>query len=126
MHHLLRYLRNKPKVDNKSSMFVFEYSDELNDTSIFVRLNEICAQAALEPANSQAEIMAEFGQVSDISEALNTLKIVINYALTTAAEPDLELLRFLSRIYTQPGMLEHAKSILKSKVCITQKLTHAN
>lgn len=110
-----RYLRNRPRVD-KSSLFEFEYSDEINDTSILVRLNKTCRQEMLPTVLSQIEIMAEFTQVSEISEALNALKILINYVLTTSAQRELSISDFLSNIYTQPEMARHAEAIFKSKV----------
>lgn len=115
-HQLIdRLLRNKPKV-NLDTIFLFEFSDELKDTSVFNRLNQVCRQEALPSAENWIEIMSEFGQVTELSDALNTLKIIINYILTTTPSGDLELLTFLGQIFLQESILKYTESILKKTV----------
>lgn len=97
-------------------MFSFEFSDEIKDTSAFKHLAQICRQELIPSVKNQIEIMNEFVQVTELSEALNTLKILINYALTTAASGELGLAMFLSRIYTNPDMQKNAETVLKPKV----------
>ena len=115
-HQLIdRFLRNKPKV-NLDTIFLFEFSDELKDTSVFNRLNQVCRQEALPSAENWIEIMSEFSQVTELSDALNTLKIIINYILTTTPSGDLELLTFLRQIFLQESILKYTESILKKTV----------
>lgn len=115
-HQLIdRFLRNKPKI-NLDTLFVFEFSDELTDSSVFKRLDQICRQEALPSVASWTEIMAEFTQVSELSDALNTLKIVMNYTLTTTPDRDLDLVDFLENIFTHESRLKLTKDVLKPKV----------
>lgn len=115
-HQLIdRFLRNKPKV-NLDTIFLFEFSDELKDTSVFNRLNQVCRQEALPSAENWIEIMSEFSQVTELSDALNTLKIIINYILTTTPSQDTDLLTFLSQIFLQESILKHTETVLKKTV----------
>lgn len=116
-HKLIRrFLRNKPKI-NLATIFVFEFSDELADSpSVFKLLNQTCEQEALTSINQTIEIMAEFNQVAELSDALNTLKIIINYVLTTAPDRDLDLVTFLESFFFQESILKNSKSVLKNKV----------
>lgn len=110
-----RFLRNKPKI-NLDTIFLFEFSDELQDSTVFNRLNQVCRQEPMTSVGAWTEIMAEFSQVSELSDALNMVKIIINYTLTTTPNRDLDLITFLEEIFTQDKMLKHSEVVLKTKV----------
>lgn len=113
-----KYLRNKCKIDiNK--MFVFEYSDEISDFSVFKRLQATCKQTMLDNNHQQihVEIMNEFEKINELSEALNFLKVIINYAITTSASGELRISQFMERIFANnASYLETAMRAMKTKI----------
>ena len=63
----------------------------------------------------QTEIFSEFKNVNELSEALNMLKTVINYAKAISADPSVQLVQFLKKIYVD-NSLKNFESTLKSNV----------
>jgi hypothetical protein len=116
-----RYLRTKPDID-LNSIPIFEYSDEINDVSIFIKLNEVVKQNQAD-FKLQMEIMNDFKKINDLSEALNKLKIIINYAITTSADSTESIGSFLNKIYTG-DLVKQSESILSSKIVENCSLGH--
>lgn len=63
----------------------------------------------------QLQITEEFKKINELSEALNTLKIIINYAATTSVEPNELIAQFIKRIYFD-SMVKNSEIVLKSTV----------
>ena len=63
----------------------------------------------------QTDIFSEFKNVNEISEALNMLKTVINYAKAISADPSEQLVHFMKKIYVD-NSLKNFESTLKSNV----------
>jgi hypothetical protein len=82
----------------------------------------VCRQDTLE-LSTQIEIVDEFKKIDDLSEALNLLRIIINYALATVPNKDEQIVDFLRKIYTEIS-LKQAESILKTKIIETGKLKY--
>ena len=61
------------------------------------------------------DVFTDFTKTNEISEALNTLKIIINYARTTFADKNETIGQFLKKIYVE-GSLKNSELILKSRV----------
>jgi hypothetical protein len=116
-----RYVRTKPLI-NLETLPMFEYSDEINDYSIFERLDFVVKQEVFDPS-TQLDIFNDFVKTNEISEALNTLKIVINYARTTYADRDENIGLFLRKIYVESS-LKSAELNLKSRITETCQLKH--
>ena len=118
----------------------FEYSDEITDFIIFKRLNDSILQVRLLKTklkikkksilmlkkktkkesldiNLQIEIIEDFKKTNELSEALNALKIIINYAMTTSSDPKLSVNQFMKKIYTELE-IKSSESVLKNKVNI--------
>ena len=76
----------------------------------------------------QINLLKEFEQINDISEELNTLKIIINYASTTLINSDASIISFVDKIY--PSNQSHQshqsakKRIMKSKILENCQLKH--
>jgi hypothetical protein len=119
-----KYIRNKPRVNNKR-LYQFEYSDEISDFGVFKRLNEACEQAPFGDFKVQMEIMDEFGKINELSEALNVLKVVINYAISTSTPGHVTLADFLDRIFANDeAYLRSTLAALKSRIVQATKLQH--
>lgn len=108
-----KIVRNKPRVDLRT-LPRFEYSDEINDFSTLKQLNESAPQEAVE-MSVQIEIVDEFKKIDELSEALNMLKIVINYAITTRADAEQTVSSFIRKIYAESAA-KHAEQMLKTKI----------
>ena len=67
--------------------------------------------------NLQFEIIEDFKKINELSEALNTLKIIINYAMTTSANTDELVSHFIKKIYSDLE-IRSAEFFLKTKVNI--------
>jgi len=65
--------------------------------------------------NLQLEIIDDFKIANELSEALNALKIIINYAMTTSSDPKLAIIQFMKKIYTELE-IKSSESVLKNKV----------
>ena len=65
--------------------------------------------------NLQIEIIEDFKKTNELSEALNALKIIINYAMTTSSDPKLSVNQFMKKIYTELE-IKSSESVLKNKV----------
>jgi hypothetical protein len=65
--------------------------------------------------NLQIEIIDDFKIANELSEALNALKIIINYAMTTSSDPKLAIIQFMKKIYTELE-IKSSESVLKNKV----------
>jgi len=50
------------------------------------------------------EIVDDFKKTNELSEALNVLKIIINYAITTSHDPNELVIKFMEKIYTEPPL----------------------
>ena len=74
----------------------------------------LCLKETFDPS-TQLDVFNDFSKTNEISEALNTLKIIINYARTTFADKDENINQFLKRIYVE-GSLKSSELILKSRV----------
>lgn len=68
----------------------------------------------LEPS-VQMGIFNDFGTINEVAEALNELKIVINYARTTSAKCEEVLRDFMQRIYAEITF-KSAEVVLKVNV----------
>jgi hypothetical protein len=62
----------------------------------------------------QLQITNEFKNINELSEALNILKIIINYAAATSVEPDQPISYFIKRIYFDN--IKNSETVLKSTV----------
>ena len=58
---------------------VFEYCDEISDSTFFNKLDEVITQEICEP-DVQMNIFEEFKNINELSETINLIKIMINYA----------------------------------------------
>lgn len=115
-----RYLRAKPKIDLQH-MQLFEYSDEINDLSIFKQIE----QKTLLDLTTQIDLIDEFNKINEISEALNTLKVVINYASTLSADSTETINSFIRKIYSNDQSLyKLSEQILKTKIIEKCQLKH--
>ena len=115
-----RYLRSKPKID-LNTIKLFEYSDEINDLNIFKRLEH----KTLLDLNTQLDLINEFNKINEISEALNTLKVIINYASTLSADSSESIRLFIKKIYSNDSSLfKLSEQILKSKIIEKCQLMH--
>ncbi len=115
-----RYLRAKPKIDIQN-MKLFEYSDEINDLSIFKQIE----QKTLLDLATQTDLIDEFNKINEISEALNTLKLVINYASTLSADSAETISSFIKKIYSNdPALFKQSEQILKTKIIEKCQLKH--
>ena len=115
-----RYLRAKPKIDIQN-MQLFEYSDEINDLSIFKQIE----QKTLLDLATQSDLIDEFNKINEISEALNTLKVVINYASTLSADSAESINSFIRKIYSNdPALYKLSEQILKTKIIVKCQLKH--
>ncbi len=113
-----RFIQTKALV-NKSTITKFEYSDEMTDLSILLRLNQCIVQECIEP-NLQRVIYSSFKHINDISETLHMLKILINYGCTTESDGDLKLCRFTEMIYSKNS----EQLLFKSKFFEQLQLKH--
>lgn len=119
-----KYFQTKPLI-NILQIPLFEYADEINDSALFYRLNEIIVQKSLDLA-TQAEIFNEFKTINEVSEGLNHLKIVINYAKATSANSEEKVSSFMKKIYRENSM-KNFEMILKlniSEKCYLKHLKH--
>ena len=64
---------------------------------------------------TQAEIFNEFKTINEVSEGLNVLKIVINYAKATSASAEERVSIFMKKIYFENSMKNY-EMILKLNV----------
>ncbi len=104
-------------------MPLFEYSDEINDYEIFKRLEATSKQTHLD-ASTQFNLVNEFKKINEVSEELNVLKIVINYACTTSVNSEISVASFVDKIYPnngQPGGVLKSKTI---QTCRLKNLKH--
>ena len=108
-----KYLRTKPNID-LNTIPKFEYSDEITDFIIFKRLNDSIHQESLD-INLQTEIVDDFKKTNEISEALNALKIIINYAMTTSSNSNETVINYMKKIYTELE-IKSSEAALKNKV----------
>lgn len=121
-----RYLRRKPLI-NIEKLPVFEYADEIHDDNIFERLEAENKQMPLEQA-TMTNLVKDFTNISEISEELNTLKILINYASTTTADSNMTILSLINKIYLSDSNESNSQGILKSKSiqqCGLKHIKHA-
>ena len=65
--------------------------------------------------SAQAEIFKEFNAINDISEALNLLKIAINYAIATNASRNEHLSHFMKKIYMDSSA-KSLEAVLRTNV----------
>ena len=61
------------------------------------------------------KIFNEFRDITEISDAINLVKIIISYAKTTSSTGDEQLRSFISKIYTD-NQLRNAQTSLKFNV----------
>jgi hypothetical protein len=116
-----KYLRTKPNI-SLSSIPKFEYSDEITDFIIFKRLNDSVCQEPID-LNLQMEIVDDFKMTNELSEALNALKIIINYAMSTNSKSNESIINFLKKIYTNIE-IKASEAVLKSKIVECCQLKH--
>lgn len=65
--------------------------------------------------NLQIEIIDDFKKTNELSEALNELKIIINYAIATSCDPKLSVIQFMRKIYN--GLeIKSSEAVLRNKV----------
>ncbi|RMZ93472.1 E3 ubiquitin-ligase RNF213-like [Brachionus plicatilis] len=108
-----KYMRSKAQID-LNSIPIFEYSDEISYFRTFKLLNEQVVQQSLR-LSEMAQIMDDFKNISEISEALNTLRIIIDYTIVTSLDPNDSLVDFLKKIYSG-SLLKQTEAILKAKI----------
>jgi hypothetical protein len=116
------FIQSKPLINTKTiqKSILFEYSEEMNDMDILIRLNNEIKQELVDEATQKA-IYEEFKQINETSEALHVLKTMINFACTTSHNSDVQLSEFMKSIYTQNTAVG---SILKSKIIESCRLKH--
>lgn len=68
-------------------------------------------------------MFGDYEQINDVSEELNILKIVINYASTTAIDSSTTIASFINKIYPSSGCTGGQK-VLKSKTVEACELKH--
>jgi hypothetical protein len=115
------FFKNKPKC-NLKTIQLFEYADEINDYSLFNKLNEVIPQDCIDSV-IQIKIFKEFKDITETSDALNLVKIIINYAKTTSASSDENLKLFIERIYAENN-LKTARDALKFNIQDYCQLKH--
>jgi hypothetical protein len=81
-------------------MPIFEYSDEVKESDLFVKLGKVVQQENLD-STVQASIFKEFKTINQTAETLNVLKVIMNYAKTTLPDPDTTLADFMQTIYIE-------------------------
>lgn len=116
-----RYLRSKAQIDF-NSIPIFEYSDEITYFTTFKRLNEQVRQESLN-LDDQAKIMDQFKTISELSEALNTLRLIIDYVIVSSLDSNDNLENFIQKIYSPPYR-NQAETILKTKIMKCGKVKH--
>ncbi len=119
-----RYFQSKPVV-NIEKMFVFEYADEISDSTVFNKLSDIILQENLE-LSIQVEVFFDFKNINEISEAMNVTKTIINYGKATSAIPNQCLSAFIRRIYSE-SLIKDIEQIMKSNTmekCFMKNLKH--
>lgn len=94
-----KYLNNKQPVDLKT-IATFEYSDEIIDDSLFKKLRHTIRQETLDVA-VQTTIFNEFSTISSIAEAVNILRIMINYIKTIQPHSSKNLGQFMQMIFIE-------------------------
>ena len=116
------FIQSKPLINMKSfnKSIVFEYSEEMNDMEILIRLNNEIKQELLDEGTQKA-IYDEFKQINETSEALHVLKTIINFACTTSNDKDIKLSDFVKVVYIQNNSVD---TILKSRIIENCKLMH--
>ena len=62
-----------------------------------------------------SEIFNEFKTINEVSEGLNVLKIVINYAKATSADPEEKMSSFMKKLFFQNSMKNY-EMVLKLNV----------
>ena len=65
--------------------------------------------------NLQIEIIDDFKKTNELSEALNALKIIINYAMTASSNSNEPVINFMKKIYTDLE-IKTSEVVLKNKV----------
>jgi hypothetical protein len=116
------FIQSKPLINmqNLSKSILFEYSEEMNDMDILIRLNNEIKQELVDEGTQKA-IYDEFKQINETSEALHVLKTMINFACTTSNISDLQLSEFIKAVYTQNNSVD---TVLKSRIIESCKLKH--
>lgn len=116
---------------------MYEYADEINDSNQLARLNNVIEQVRNEFTLShintayldkyavktkgvmemtiQKNIFNDFETINEVAEALNLLKMVIDYARATLASAEEVLGAFIKRIYLE-STYRNAENILKHNV----------
>lgn len=81
---------------------------------MFNKLQEIITQENLD-LGTQTVIFKEFKTMNETSEALNIIKIVINYSKAASANSNLSISSFIKKIYADES-LRHVELVLKFNV----------
>lgn len=115
-----RYLRSKALID-LNSIKLFEYADEISDLILLRKLEHNCLLDLV----TQCDINDEFKKIDEISEALNIVKIIINYASTLSVRSSESLSSFIKKIYSNDSnLVKHAEQMLKTKIVDKCNLGH--
>jgi hypothetical protein len=67
----------------------------------------------------QQEILTEFNEIEQLSEALHMFKTILNYSISISPHADEDLSAFIKKIYLDYSF-KNADSILKSKITSCQ------
>lgn len=117
-----RYLQTKQLVSLKS-IRLFEYSEEMSDMAILKRLKTNIKQTMLEDY-VQKSIYDDFKNINETSEALHSLKTIINFAVSTSASEEMKLSEFVRAIYA--NSYKYTDRVLKINTIETCQLKHLN
>jgi hypothetical protein len=143
-----RYFQTKAFI-NLKTIPLYEYADEINDFTLFSKLNEIIQQVSrvvvfcllfflllvyklmkiltiskeIMDAKNQMDVFNDFKNINQTADALNVLKIIINYARTTSAKGDEIISNFIKRIYLD-STLANYEQILKPNIAFNCELRH--
>ena len=116
-----KYVQTKSKIDIHT-VPLFEYSEEMTDLAILIRLNDSIEQEPID-VFMQKSIFEEYKSVQETSEALHMLKTIINFAGTTSVKGDMKLAEFVHMIYVD-STHKNPDQILKAKVTESCQLKH--
>ncbi|CAF0704523.1 unnamed protein product [Brachionus calyciflorus] len=111
------YIRNKPLIETKIPLF--QYSDEINDNNLFSKLNAVIPQETID-TSLQSKIFNDLETIEQTADALNILKILINYAKTTASDSDEFIRDLIKKVYIE----RNVETILKSNIIEQCQLKH--
>ena len=118
---IIEKFQDKPLI-SLANFAVFEYCDEISDSTFFNKLDEVITQEICEP-DVQMNIFEEFKNINELSETINLVKIMINYARSTSASREESIGKFLRKIRFDQSH-RNAENLLKLNITERCALKH--